>query len=90
MVRSAIDEALRKLEAEQDGLMTRLNKARARASLAVGTEYDEYLSREPELLSQLRVLEDQMRRATSRSEILMRNIENLRSVHALFGSKFTA
>lgn len=89
-VGKAIDEALAVLEAEEDGLSRRFDEARDRASVAIGTEHDEYLSREPAMLADLRRLEGQMSRATSRLESLHEAIADLRLVRAVFHSKFGA
>ena len=86
----AVDEAIAILKAEQDGLSRRFDEARERASVATGTEDDEYLLREPDMLADLQRLEDQMSRATTRLKVLQETIAGLRSVRELFHSKFGA
>ena len=85
----AIDAALVKLQTESEGLSRRLQDARERASLAVGNDTDEYLSREPSRLAGLKEFENEMGVAADRLKILDEQIVNLRFVRATFYSRFT-
>lgn len=87
-IAKAIDRALAALEAERTGLSQRFKDARDGASVAVGTEHDEYLSREPTTLAELRGFEEQMIRASRRLAVLHEEIANLRLVRAVFYFRF--
>lgn len=88
-VGKAIDEALAAMQGELDGLSRRLSDARERASLAVGNDYDEYLTREPAKLSGLQKYEAQMRQATERLKVLEEDLGHLKFVRATFYSRFS-
>lgn len=87
-VGKSIEDALKAMQAEMEGLSRRLEDASSRASLVVGTDHDEYLSREPAKLAGLRKFEQEMRLATLRLKILNENIVHLRFVRATFYSRF--
>jgi predicted nucleic acid-binding Zn-ribbon protein len=89
-VGDAIDKALASLQAEQEGMSKRLQDASERASMAVGNESDEYLTREPAKLEGLRMYEQEMERASARLKSLESHISNLRFVRATFYSRFDA
>jgi hypothetical protein len=88
-VGQAIDKALNSLQAEFNGLTRRLTDARERASLAVGNDHDEYLTREPAKLIGLRKYEVQMRQASERLKILEEHIGHLKFLHATFYTRFS-
>jgi RNase adaptor protein for sRNA GlmZ degradation len=83
-VQAAIDKAIAKLEAERAGLSRRYSRARDMASMTVGTEHDEYLSREPIVLADLRQFEDQMKHAALRLKTLNEEIASLQAVRETF------
>ena len=87
-VGKVIDEALSAMQAEIDGLSKRLSDARERASLAVGNDYDEHLTREPAMLRSLQKYEAQMRQATERLKVLEEDVGHLKFVRATFYSRF--
>lgn len=87
-VAEAIDSALAALQAEQSGLSRRVEDAVAMASLAVGTESDEYVSREDSKTDALRGYEDEMRRGRDRLRTLEQHILNLRFLRAAFLTRF--
>ena len=87
-VAEAIDSALAALQAEQSGLSRRVEDTVAMASLAVGTESDEYVSREESRTDALRGYEDEMRRGRDRLRTLEQHILNLRFLRAAFLTRF--
>jgi hypothetical protein len=87
-VAEAIDNALSALQAEQGGLSRRVEDAAAMASLAVGNESDEYVSREPEKATALRGYEEEMKRGRLRLAALEQHILNLRFLRAAFLTRF--
>jgi hypothetical protein len=89
-VAEAIDSALAALQAEQSGLARRVEDAVAMASLAVGNESDEYVSREDNKTDALRGYEDDMRRGRDRLRTLEQHILNLRFLRAAFLTRFPA
>jgi len=89
-VAEAIDSALAALQAEQSGLSRRVEDAAAMASLAVGNESDEYISREENRTDALRGYEDEMRRGRERLRTLEQHILNLRFLRAAFLTRFPA
>ena len=84
----AIDHALSALQTEQTGLLGRVEEAVAMASLAVGTDSDEYVSREPAKTEALRGYEDDMKRSRERLRALEQHILNLRFLRAAFLTRF--
>ena len=89
-VAEAIESALAALQAEQTGLSRRVEDAVAMASLAVGNESDEYVSREENKTDALRGYEDDMRRGRDRLRILEQHVLNLRFLRAAFLTRFPA
>ena len=89
-VAEAIDSALTALQAEQTGLSRSVEDAIAMASLAVGNESDEYMSREDSKTDALRRCEDEIRRGRDRQRALEQNILNLRFLRAAFLTRFAA
>jgi hypothetical protein len=89
-VAEAIDSALAALQAEQAGLSRRVEDAVALASLAVGNESDEYVSREASKTDALRRCEDEIRRGRDRQRALEQNVLNLRFLRAAFLTRFPA
>src|SRR5436305_6384726 len=89
-VAEAIDSALAALQAEQAGLSRRVEDAVAMASLAVGNESDEYVSREESKTDALRRYEDEIRRGRDRQRALELNLLNLRFLRAAFLTRFPA
>jgi len=89
-VAEAIDNALAALQAEQAGLLRRVEDAVAMASLAVGNESDEYASREEAKTDALRRYEDEIRRGRDRLRALEQNVLNLRFLRAAFLTRFPA
>jgi len=87
-VAEAIDSALAALQAEQTGLSRRVEDAVAMASLAVGNESDEYVSREEDQTDALRGYEDEMRRGRDRLRTLEQHVLNLRFLRAAFITRF--
>lgn len=87
-VADAIDRALSALQSEQAGLSRRVDEAVAMASIAVGNESDEYVSREPEKTTALRGYEDEMKRGRDRLRVLETHILNLRFLRAAFLTRF--
>jgi len=84
----AIDNALSALQSEQAGLSRRVDDAVAMASIAVGNESDEYVSREPDKTTALRGYEDEMKRGRDRLRVLEQHILNLRFLRAAFLTRF--
>jgi len=87
-VAEAIDNALSALQAEQAGLFKRVEDAVAMASLTVGNESDEYISRESEKTVALRGYEDEMKRGRNRLAALEQHLLNLRFLRAAFLTRF--
>jgi hypothetical protein len=87
-VAEAIESALAALQAEQTGLSRRVEDAVAMASLAVGNESDEYVSREENKTDALRGYEDDMRRGRDRLRLLEQHVLNLRFLRAAFLTRF--
>ena len=87
-VAEAIDSALSALQAEQVGLSRRVEDAVAMASLAVGNESDEYVTREVSKTDALRGYEDEMKRGRERLRALDQHVLNLRFLRAAFLTRF--
>jgi hypothetical protein len=87
-VAEAIDNALSALQAEQAGLFKRVEDTVAMASLTVGNESDEYVSRDSEKTAALRGYEDEMKRGRLRLAALEQHILNLRFLRAAFLTRF--
>lgn len=87
-IAKAIDRALSALQAEQTGLSGRVEQAAAMASMAVGTDTDEYLSRESARESGLKQFEGEMKVGRERLVVLDRHIGNLRFLRAAFMTRF--
>ena len=88
-VQAAIEKAIATLETERAGLSRRYSQARDMASVTVGTGHDEYLSREPVVLADLRHFEDQMKRAALRVKTLNEEIAALQAVRETFLARVT-
>jgi|SRR5579871_1776413 len=84
----ALEGALDKMQSEHNGLSRRVDDAVALASLAVGTESDEYLSREVEKATSLREFENDMKRGRDRLRKLDQHILDLRFLRAAFLTRF--
>ena len=84
----ALDATLDKMQSEHNGLLRRMENAAAMASLAVGIDSDEYLSREAEKTASLREFENEMKRGRDRLRTLDQHILNLRFPRAAFLSRF--
>ncbi len=87
-VAETIDSALAVLQAEQAGLMRRVEDAMAMAALAAGTESDEYVDRESSRTDGLRSFEDETKRARDRLRALDQHVLNLRFLRAAFLTRF--
>lgn len=87
-VADAIDTAVSALLSEQAGLSRRVEDAAALASLVVGNDFDEYVSREPEKATALRGYEDEMKRGRDRLRVLEQHIADLRFLRAAFLTRF--
>jgi hypothetical protein len=87
-VAETIDSALASLQAEQAGLMRRVEDNVAMAALAAGTESDEYVGRESSRADALRSFEDETRRARDRLRVLDQHVLNLRFLRAAFLTRF--
>jgi hypothetical protein len=87
-VAEALDGALSAMQAEQVGLSRRVEEATAIASLAVGNDSDEYISREPTKNIALQDYENEMKRGRDRLRTLEQNIADLRFVRAVLHTRF--
>jgi hypothetical protein len=87
-VAEALESALDKLQSEYNGLSRRVDQAAAMASLAVGNESDEYLSREVAKTVSLREFEDDMKQGRDRLRTVEQHILNLRFLRAAFLTRF--
>jgi hypothetical protein len=84
----ALEAALGKMQSEHNGLSRRVDDATAMASLVVGTDSDEYLSREVEKTASLREFENDVKLGRDRLRTLDRHILNLRFLRAAFLTRF--
>lgn len=83
-----LDSALAVLQAEQSGLMRRVEDTVAMAALTAGTESDEYVGRESSRTDALRGFEEESKRARDRLRVLEQHILNLRFLRAAFLTRF--
>lgn len=84
----AIDDALSAFQSEQSGLTRRVEEAVAMASLAVGTDTEEYLSRDAAAEAGLRQFETEMKAGRDRLVVLEQNITHLKFLRAAFATRF--
>ena len=84
----AIESALAELQTEQSGLTRRVEEAATMASLVVGTDSDEYISREQFKSDALHGFENEMKRGQDRLRDLEQHILNLRFLRAAFLTRF--
>ena len=89
-LKDSIETALTKLTAERDGLGRRMEDIVSRASLVVGNESDEYLSRDSRKSSALAKFESELINGQSRLAALDQNITNLKFIRAAFMTRFTS
>ena len=87
-IADAIDSALNGLRGEQAGLNRRIEEAAALASVAVGTDTDEYLSRDQARNDGLRQYETEMKAGRDRLSKLELNISHLKFLRAAFLTRF--
>jgi hypothetical protein len=87
-VAEALETALDKLQSEYAGLTRRVNDVSAIASLVVGNESDEYLSREAERARSLHESEEEMKRGRERLRTLDQYLLNLRFLREAFLTRF--
>lgn len=79
----AIDTAVGSALKEREALRARVNTARDLASFAVGTGYDEYLSRDTKATSTIKEYEQQMVIGEDRLRVLDQQIANLTALQDL-------
>jgi hypothetical protein len=84
----AIEHSLKTMEAERAGLSNRMKDANVSASIVVGNETDEYLSREKEETALLGRLETELQNGRERLDVLQQNIAHLRFLRAALFSRF--
>lgn len=87
---TAIDNALNAFGAERAGLDARMSAAQLKASVMVGNDADEYLSRDAADTQQLVQAEREMKNAQARLELLRENIARLEELRAGLLGKFPA
>ena len=84
----AIQRSLKAMEAEHAGLSNRMKDIELRASILVGNETDEYLSREKEETASLRRLETELENGRERLNLLQQNIAHIKFLRAALFSRF--
>jgi hypothetical protein len=87
-IKTAIDQALSRVEKEYDGLKARLDSVTASAVFVAGTESDEYLERDSKDTDRLREYESEMQRANIRLQQLTEMIAHLKFIRAAFKTRF--
>lgn len=84
----AISNALKKFEEEEAGLKLRMEDAKARASLAVGNDTYEHLTREDTKSEHLHEFEGEMSRAGARLAVLHQHLTNLKFIQIALVTRF--
>jgi hypothetical protein len=84
----AIQRSLKAMEAEHTGLSNRMEDITLRASILVGNETDEYLSREKEETASLNRLDTELKNGGERLNVLQQNIAHLKFLRAALFSRF--
>ncbi|MBA7468058.1 hypothetical protein ES707_03299 [subsurface metagenome] len=87
-VAAAIGDALSSCEAEYSGLSRRMEDVGARATIAVGNDVDEYLSREPADRQNLALLETEMINGNLRLKELALAIGHFKFLKTVLLSRF--
>jgi hypothetical protein len=82
------EHSLKTMEFERAGLSNRMKDANVSASIVVGNETDEYLSREKEETALLRRLETELQNGRERLDVLQQNMAHLRFLRAALFSRF--
>jgi hypothetical protein len=85
----SINSAVDAVRAERDALRVRVDEARDRASLAAGTDLDDYLARDPADTARLREYEQQMVAGDRRIGELDRQLEGLHALSEVYGRFFS-
>jgi hypothetical protein len=87
-VARAIDQALRKVETQRDGLRRRLDDVIARAAIVGGNDIDDYLTRDEVRSTLLEASDSEIARGQVRLKTLDEQLSHFRFLKAALQSRF--
>lgn len=87
-IERAIDEAMHNLQAQKDGLATRMQDALDRASVTVGNDTYEQETRASDRTEALRKFENELAGARARLSVVEGHLTNMEFVRSVFLSRF--
>jgi hypothetical protein len=87
-VASAIDKALRKVEAQRDGLKRRLDDVIARAAIVGGNDLDDFLTRDEARATLLAASDSEIARGQARLKTLDEQLSHFKFLKTALQSRF--
>ncbi|MBR1280354.1 hypothetical protein JQ624_37790 [Bradyrhizobium sp. AUGA SZCCT0283] len=88
LISAAVEAAVASIRKERDALRARVDAARDQAAFATGTDYDEYLTRDPKDASRIKEYEQQMATGEKRTQELERQLDGLGAIQEIFSRYF--